>query len=288
LVYNLSIGINIWRDKMALGINTNISSLNNQRNLNNIQSPLESALEKLSSGKKINSAKDNAAGLAIVERFASQIIGASQGYKNLNDGISMNQVAEGYTTEISDLTQRARELSVQSNNGVMSDSDRSALQAEFSQIQGEVKRLTSSANFNGQDLLNKESTVAFQVDANAGDQISLQTHDLDAQLADFFSADISTATGAQNAISTMDNSLASVNTIRAEYGATTNRLESAGENLLNKQENLEASKSRILDTDYAQTTSDLTKNMILNQAGIAMQGYTNFSQNQVMSLLGAN
>lgn len=273
---------------MAIGINTNISGLNNRNNLNKLQSPLESIFNQLSSGKKINSAKDNAAGIAIVERFASQIIGASQGYKNLNDGISMTQVAEGYTSEISDLTQRARELSVQSSNGTMSDTDRSALQAEFSQIQDEVKRLTGSANFNGQDLLNQNSTLSFQVDANQGDQIDISTHDLESQLTDFFSTDISTATGAQNAISSMDNSLSAVNSIRAEYGATTNRLESAGENLLNKQVNLEAAKSRILDTDYAQATSDLTKNMILNQAGIAMQGYTNFSQNQVMSLLGAN
>ena len=275
---------------MALGINSNIAGLQNRNNLNKIQSPLETNLNQLSSGKKINSAKDNAAGLAIIERFASQIMGANQGYKNLNDGISMTQVADGYTSEISDLTQRARELANQSSNGIMNDTDRSALQAEFSQIQDEVKRLTGSANFNGQNLLNQEESVSFQVDANVGDQIEVKTNDLESQLTsnNFFSADISTASGAQSAITAMDDSLASVNTIRAEYGATNNRLESAGNNLLNKQVNLEASRSRIQDTDYAQATSDLTKNMILNQAGIAMNGYTNFSQNQVMSLLGTN
>ena len=275
---------------MALGINSNIAGLQNRNNLNKIQSPLETSLNQLSSGKKINSAKDNAAGLAIIERFASQIMGANQGYKNLNDGISMTQVADGYTSEISDLTQRARELANQSSNGTMADSDRSALQAEFSQIQDEVKRITGSANFNGQNLLNQDATLSFQVDANVGDQIDVKTNDLEGQLTsnNFFSADISTASGAQSAITAMDDSLTSVNTVRAEYGATNNRFESAGNSLLNKQVNLEESRSRIQDTDYAQATSDLTKNMILNQAGIAMNGYTNFSQNQVMSLLGTN
>ncbi len=273
---------------MPLGINSNISSLNNINNLNKLQSPLESTLQKLSSGKKINSAKDNAAGLAIIEQFASQIIGANQGYRNVNDGISLTQVADGFTSEISDMSQRARELATQSSNASLNDSDRAALQAEFSQLQEEVKRLTGSASFNGQDLLNNDSSLSFQVDAGSDDQINVKTHDLDSQLTDFFSADISTAAGAKGAISTIDSSLESINTIRAEYGATNNRLESAGESLLNKQVNLESAKSRILDTDYAQSTSDLTKNMILNQAGIAVQGYNTFSQNQVMSLLGAN
>ncbi|MFK5985468.1 MAG: flagellin [Pseudomonadota bacterium] len=271
---------------MAIGINSNIASLHNQNNLNKLQSPLESTFQQLSSGKKVNSAKDDAAGLAIIEQFASQIMGANQGYRNLNDGISMTQVAEGYTSEIADMTQRARELAEQSSNGIMNDSDRAALQAEFSQTQDEVKRLTESANFNGQELLKEDASVSFQVGGD--DQIDVKTHDLNSQLSNFFSADISTASGAQNSIKVMDESLKSINTIRAEYGATNNRLESAGENLLNQQVNLEAAKSRIEDTDYAKSTSDLTKNMILNQAGIAMQGYTNFSTNQVMSLLSAS
>jgi len=263
--------------------------MNNLRQLNRNDSTTNKIFEQLSSGKKINSAKDNAAGLAIVEQFASQIMGANQGYKNLNDGISMAQTAEGFTNQISDLTQRARELAVQSSNGSLNDSDRAALQTEYSAIQGEVQRITDSAEFNGQALLNNNSTMSFQADANTGDQIDVQTHDLQGQLTgdNFFSSDISTAAGAQSAISSLDTSLTSVNTIRAEYGATISRFESAGENLLNKQINLEEAKSRILDTDYAQATSEKTKNMILNQAGIAVQGFSNMSQNQVMSLLGS-
>ncbi len=277
---------------MAFGLNSNISSLNNRNQLNRIESPLNQSLQQLSSGKKINSAKDNAAGLAIVSRFASQIIGASQGYKNLNDGISMTQVAEGYSSQISELTQRSRELAVQSGNGTLTDSDRSALQAEFSQIQDEVKRITDSAEFNGQKLLDNNSTLTIQADANADgtSQVDVSTYDLKTQLTsnNFFSADISTAAGAVSAIDASDKSLASVNTTRANFGATINRLESAGQNLLNKQNNLEASKSRILDTDYAKASSELTKNMILQNAGISMQSVTNFSQNQVLSLLGSN
>lgn len=155
---------------MGFGINTNISSLQNTNNLNQLQSDIKPIYEKLSSGLRVNSAKDDAAGLAIIEQFASQIMGANQAFNNVYDGVSMTQVAEGYTSEISDLTQRARELSTQSSNGSMSDSDRSALQGEFSQIQEEVKRLTSSASFNGQDLLSQDASVALQADANAGDR----------------------------------------------------------------------------------------------------------------------
>jgi len=274
---------------MALGINSNISSLNNIKQLNRNESALNKTFQQLSSGKKINSAKDNAAGLAIVERFASQILGSNQGYKNLNDGISLAQTAEGYTQQITDLTQRARELAVQSSNGSLNDSDRAALQSEYSAIQSEVQRITDSAEFNGQALLNNNNTLSFQVDGNPGDQIDVQTYDLQGQITgnNFFTSDISTVSGAQSAISSLDTSLQSVNDIRAEYGATISRFESAGSNLLNKEINLEAAKSRILDADYAQATSERTKNMILNQAGIAVQGYTNISQNQVINLLGA-
>jgi len=273
---------------MGLGINSNVSSLNNIKQLNRNESALKNTFQQLSSGKKINSAKDNAAGLAIVERFASQIMGANQGYKNLNDGISLAQTAEGYTSQITDLTQRARDLAVQSSNGSLTDADRSALQTEFVQIQEEVQRITDSAEFNGQSLLNNNTTLNFQADANEGDQISVQTQNLQGQLGgnNFFTADISTAAGAQTAISSLDDSINSINSVRAEFGASINRFESAGDNLLNKQINLEASKSRILDADYAQATSERTKNMILNQAGIAVQGYTSFSQNQVLNLLG--
>jgi flagellin len=285
IVYNnyklIEFGVNI----MGLGVNTNISSMQNINNLNKLQPAIQSNLEKLSSGKKVNSAKDDAAAIAIIEQFASQIMGANQAHKNVSDAVSLTQVAEGYTSSISDLTQRARDLSMQSSNGVMSDTDRAALQTEYAQIQEEVLRITDSASFNGQNLLNQKGELSMQVDANSGDQVNLQTYDLKSQLAGFFASDISTQAGSQSAISTNDDSLSSVNTIRAEYGATSNRFESIATNLLNKEVNLEASKSRIADTDYAKQTSDLTKNMILSQAGIAVQSQSNISQNMVMGLL---
>ncbi len=273
---------------MALGINTNIAGINNRNSLNRLESPLQSTFQQLSSGKQINSARDNAAAMAIVERFASQIMGAAQGYQNINDGISMTQVADGYASSITDLTQRARELAMQSSNGLMSDSDRAALQAEYSQIQEEVRRITGSAEFNGQKLFSQDGSLSLQVDSNAGDTISVNTYDMNSRLSDFLNSDISTQQAAQNSLDAIDTGINNINTVRADYGAISNRLESAAENLLNKQVNLEASRSRIEDTDYAKATSELTKNLMLRDASIAMQGYTNFSQNQVMSLLGTN
>lgn len=270
---------------MGIGINNSNSTGNI---LNRQDNNLSTTFKRLASGQQINSAKDNAAGLAIVERFAAQILGSEQAFRNVNDGISLTQTSDGYSAQINDFMQRGRELAVQSANGTLSDADRSALQAEFSMIQDEVQRITESAEFNGQKLLNNSGELSFQVDANQGDQVNVKTADLQGEIAStgFFAADISTQAGASNAFSSLDDSMVQVNSYRAELGATMNRFDSIGRNLLNKDENLSASKSRILDTDYAQTMSDHTKNLLLRDAATALHGQANFSQTQILNLLG--
>lgn len=274
---------------MALGIQTNISGLENTNTLNRADRSLQSSFQKISSGKQINSAKDNAAGLAIVNRFAAQIIAASKSYQNLNDAVSYTQVAEGYAGSVNDLTTRARELAMQSGNALMTDSDRAALQKEYSQIQDEVRRISQSAEFNGQKIFTQDGSLDMPIDGNGGanDSVSLSTYDLNSQLSDFLNSDISSQANAQSSLDSIDTAQKNINSIRADYGATNNRLASAGETLQTKQLNLEASKSRILDTDYARQMSQLTRDMIQKDAATAVQGYTNFSQNQVLSLLNA-
>ncbi len=269
---------------MGIGIN-NSNSIG--RFLNQHDNSLSTSFSRLSSGKRINSAKDDAAGIAIVERFAAQIIGGNQAYRNVNDGISLAQTSDGYSAQITDLMQRGRDLAMQSANGVMSDSDRAALQTEFSMVQDEVRRITDSAEFNGQKLLNTESELTFQVDANAGDQVTVKTVDLMSDLnnSGFFSADLSTQSGASDSLAVMDASMAEVNSNRAEFGAVMNRFESIGRNLLTKDENLSASKSRILDTDYARTVSERNRDLLLRDAATALHSQANFSQSQILGLL---
>ncbi len=269
---------------MGIGIN-NSNSIG--RHLNQHENRLSTSFSRLSSGKQINSAKDNAAGLAIVERFAAQIIGSSQGFRNVNDGISLAQTSDGFSAQITGLMQRGRDLAMQSANGSLSNVDRASLQTEFSMIQDEVRRITGSAEFNGQKLLSESAELNFQVDANAGDQVTIKTVDMQADLTStgFFSADLSSQGGASSALSVLDASTAEVNKNRAEFGATLNRFESIGRNLLNKEENLSAAKSRILDTDYAKTVSERNRDLLLRDAATALSSQANFSQQQILGLL---
>jgi len=272
---------------MGLGINTNIPSINNRNTLNKLQSPMESNLQRLSSGKRINSAKDDAAGLAIVQRFAGQILAANQGQRNMSDAISMAQVGEGYATEMQDQIQRARELAIQSSNGTLNESDRAALQAEYQQIQDEIKRNMDSAEFNGTKLLANGKDINMQIGGNEDGSVNFKTHDLESQLADFMNSDIASSDGALASIDVLDNAQSLVGSIRSEYGAMNNRFEAIISNQANKALNLEASNSRINDTDYAQETSNMTRNLILQEAATAMQEQANMSQSHMMKLLGA-
>lgn len=272
---------------MGIGINQT-HSIGKVLNRHNDQ--LQTSFQRLSSGKHINSARDNAAGLAIVERFASQILGSNQAYRNVNDGISLAQTADGYSSQLTDIMQRGRELALQSANATLSESDRAALQTEFSMIQDEVNRITESAEFNGQKILNQKVDLTFQVDANSNpeDRVTVSTTDLDSAInaTGFFSQNISSKESALGALNSMDNSLTEINTSRADFGAVMNRFESIGRNLLNKEENLSASRSRIMDTDYALTLSEQTKNLLLKEAATGLHGQANFTSRQIMNLLG--
>ncbi|WP_313244157.1 flagellin [Stenotrophomonas rhizophila] len=384
---------------MAQVINTNTMSLNAQRNLSTSGSSLATTIQRLSSGSRINSAKDDAAGLAISERFGTQIRGTDVAIRNANDGISLAQVAEGSLTEIGNNLQRVRELAVQSSNATNSASDRKALQAEVTQLVSEIDRVAKQSDFNGTKLLDGSfSSQLFQVGANAGqaiaidkivdattaklgtstfatgkvadataaltadatltgtikvgsatvtlDKIELKSgatvadqnkaavtainsklgetgvlaelddagkivvtqvkdgvamtaaditltgaagfaHTADAAVttANVANLDVSTVTGAQKALSLVDNALSSINNTRADLGAVQNRFTSVVANLQTSTENLSASRSRIRDTDFAKETAELTRTQILQQAGTAMLAQANQVPQNVLSLL---
>jgi len=294
---------------MAQVINTNIMSLNAQRNLNTTTASLASSVQRLSSGLRINSAKDDAAGLAISERFTTQIRGLEVAARNANDGISLAQTAEGALTEIGNNLQRIRELAVQSRNATNSDSDRKALDAEVQQLKAEIDRVAQHTDFNGTKLLDGSFTkAAFQVGANQGQIIEVAAI-INAKVDELIkdpnansgaggaggaggayavtasAKGVANAEDADNMIVAMDNALNAVNKSRAELGAVQNRFSSVVANLNSTSENLSASRSRIRDTDYAKETSELTRTQILQQAGTAMLAQAKSMPQSVLSLL---
>jgi flagellin len=268
-------------------INTNMLSLNAQRNLSTSQSSLATALQRLSSGLRINSAKDDAAGLAISERFTAQIRGLNQAVRNANDGISLAQTAEGALAEVTNNLQRIRELAVQSANATNSASDRTSLQLEVTQLLEEINRVADQTSFNGTVLLDGSFTGAtFQVGANAGDTIAV-TVTVDANTAALFTTapDVTTAANASAAIGAVDTALDSINAARATFGAIQNRFESVIANVSTTAENLTASRSRIRDADFAAETAALTRAQILQQAGVAILAQANAIPQNVLGLL---
>ncbi|MCK7552081.1 MULTISPECIES: flagellin domain-containing protein [Marinobacter] len=275
---------------MALGINTNVASLNAQNQLNRSQGLSDQALQRLSSGLRINSAKDDAAGLAISTRFDTQIRGLSVAQRNANDAISMVQTAEGGLNETVGNLQRIRELAVQAANGSNTDEDRALLQAEVSQRLDEITRISTDTQFNGQSVLdgqlNSGNAVSFQVGANAGQTIDVSfDQDMSASGLSVAALDISTASGASAALDTLDTALDTVNSFRSDLGAVQNRFESTINNLATNIENLSASNSRIVDADFAAETAKLSKANVLQQAGISVLAQANARPNQVLSLL---
>jgi len=271
-------------------INTNIASLNAQRNLNVSQNSLSTALQRLSSGLRINSAKDDAAGLAISERMTSQIRGMNQAARNANDGISLAQTAEGALVEVGNNLQRIRELAVQAANGIYSEDDRTALNAEVTQLTNEIIRIGASTKFNGTNLLDGTfEDITFQVgaDNSEDDQITIAAiiNMEDVATEDAFDISGADGTNAQTAIETVDAALQVVNAARADLGAIQNRFSSVITNLQTNSENLSASRSRIQDADFAAETAALTRAQILQQAGVAMLSQANALPNNVLSLL---
>ena len=280
---------------MAQIINTNIMSLNAQRNLSATQSALATSVQRLSTGLRVNSAKDDAAGLAIAERMNTQVRGMNVAIRNANDAISLSQTAEGSLSKINDMGQRMRELAVQSANATNSDSDRKNLDAEYQALAQEIKRNLAGAAFNGTKLFATAAALTFQVGANAAttDQITIKTENLAGEnsivevigAAGADAASIGTAAGASAALGKLDTMLATVNSKRAEFGATQNRFEAVIQTLQVSAENQTAARSRIMDADFASETASLTRSQVLQQAGTAMLSQANSLPNNVLSLL---
>ena len=281
---------------MGLRINTNISSLTAQKNLSRTQSQLERSLDKLSSGLRITRAGDDAAGLAISEQLRAQIRGLRQAERNANDGISVIQTAEGALNEISNILIRQRELAIQSaSSGGISNTERSFLQNEFSALQSEITRIANATAFGGRTLLDGTfsgagNAMTFQVgifNNSAVDRISLQIGDATASGLNIQSSDaaISTAASAQASLTTIDSALSAVSTLRGNLGAAQNRLQSTINNLQSSVENLSAAISRIRDVDVAVETANLTRNQVLQQAGIAVLAQANISSQVALQLL---
>ena len=278
---------------MPQTINTNLQSLNAQRNLSASQQSLQVSMQRLSSGLRVNSAKDDAAGLAIAERMNAQVRGMNVAIRNANDAISLSQTAEGAIGKIGDALQRMRELSVQSANGTNNAGDRGNLQTEFSALQAEVARLVDGTQFNGTTLFDgTTSAFTFQVGAGttANDTITINGTDLTANVRDAVAPgtlDISGATsaGATAAIIALDAAIDQVTTSRALYGASQNRFETVVMNLQVSAENLTAARSRIMDADFATETANMSRANILQQAGNAMVAQANQLPQMVLQLL---
>lgn len=275
---------------MAQIINTNLMSLNAQRNLTNTNTQMAQAIQRLSSGLRVNSAKDDAAGLAIAERMNAQVRGMSVAMRNANDGISLAQTAEGALGKMSDMLQRMRELSVQSANATNGAGDRANLDAEYQQLQDEIDRTIAGTRFNGLAILaGSAGSLTFQVGANttADDTLTIVTNNLAAaaSVTAMATTDILTVATAQTALTRIDTMLDTINNDRALYGAAQNRFEAVIANLQVAGENQAAARSRIMDADFASETAALTRSQVLQQAGTAMLAQANQVPNNVLQLL---
>ncbi|MBN2715531.1 MAG: flagellin FliC [Deltaproteobacteria bacterium] len=276
---------------MGMVINTNTQAINAQRNLSRTSSSLSTSMARLSSGLRITSAKDDAAGLAISEKMKAQIRGLSQAERNANDGISLVQTAEGAMDEISGMLIRMRELAVQAANGTTDSAQKGFLNTEFSQLSEEITRIANSTEFNGTSLLNGNTSVTLQVGISnvaANDQLTVDFKDVRATSSSIgiSSANISTASGAQGALSTIDTAITNLSEQRGKLGAYQNRLESTVRNLATTRENLSASNSRIRDVDVASESVDMTRSQILMQAGTAVLAQANGLPSMALSLIG--
>lgn len=302
---------------MGLYINTNVSSLNAQRNLMNTNKSLDTSYTRLASGLRINSAKDDAAGLQISNRLTSQINGLDQGNRNANDGISVAQTAEGAMDEITSMLQRMRTLAQQSSNGSNNTDDRTALQQEYSQLMTEIDRVAKDTTFGGQNLLKGGYVGSFQVGADAGQTITFRmttafsisgmasatsgsatvttttsgepytiTKTAGTPVSSTSMSTITAASSAQSAMANLDYMIKVVDSKRAELGAVQNRFDSTIRNQANVSENVSAARSRIRDADFATETANLTKQNILQQAASSILAQANQRPQSALSLLG--
>lgn len=272
-------------------INTNIKSLISQQALNKNGRALSAAMEQLSTGKRINSAADDAAGLAISNRMTAQIRGLDQAIRNANDGISMLQTAEGALSEVTNMLQRIRELAVQAANDTYSDADRESLQLEVTELIDEIDRIGNNTMWNGMYVFAGDigSAGMFSIQVGVGDSVDSviegTLYEMDAGELDVDALDISTAGDAQSAMLSIDSAITTIDNWRAEYGAKINRLTYASDNISNVLLNTTESRSRILDTDYAKASSELSRTQIIQQAATAVLAQANTDQQTVLKLL---
>jgi flagellin len=275
---------------MALVINTNVASLNAQRNLSTTQLQLSKSMERLSSGLRINRAGDDAAGLAISQNMQANIRSMNQAVRNANDGISLVQTAEGALNESSNILLRMRELATQAANGVLSSSQRDNIQVEFKNLQQEIDRISAVTDFNGTKLLNGDLSAGTTLQVGTGtttnDTVSVTVGKADTATLSVSANFVSTQAAAQSALTAIDAAIQSVSTARGNLGAVQNRLQSTINNLQVAVENTSAANSRIVDVDVAAETANMTKAQILAQAGVSVLSQANQSPQLALKLLG--
>lgn len=273
---------------MSLFVNTNVSSLNATRQLFTSNNNLTTAFERLSSGFRINSAKDDAAGLQISNRLTTQVLGLDQAVRNANDGISLSQTIEGALGETTTALQRIRVLAVQSQNGINASADRIALQKEVQALQEEISRIASTSQFGGVNILQGEFSSAFLVGANAGQTISvnvLREGGYGASGLGVAGLSVETTAGASTTLTAVLEAISIIDAKRADLGAVQNRFQSTIRNLSNISENVSAARSRIRDTDFAVETAELTRWQIIQQASVTVLGQANQRPQSALSLL---
>ena len=272
---------------MGLQINTNVAALNAYRNLSGTQGAMNTSLERLSSGLRINRAADDAAGLAISEKLRSQVNGLNQAQANAQDGVSLIQTAEGALNEVHSILQRMRTLAVQSASDTNTDSDRLQIQKEINALNSELDGIASRTQFNGMNLVDGSfSGKSLQIGANANQTMTVSINGMSSSSLTVNAVSLSTQTGAAAAISTLDSAIFAVSSQRADLGALQNRLQHTISNLGVSAENLAASESRIRDTDMAREMTSFTRSQILQQAGVSMLAQANQTPQSVLKLLG--
>jgi flagellin len=273
---------------MAQTINTNMAAMTAKRHLNSTQGSLSTSMERLSSGLRVNSSRDDAAGLAIASRMEAQVRGQNVAIRNANDAISLAQTAEGGISKVTDMLQRMRELAVQSANATNTTADRGNLDAEFQALNAEVTRTISATRFNGLSIIgNGAGTQTFQVGENSGDRIDVITSDLSANgsITGVAATAITSTDAASSAMVAIDAALSTANVERANYGAAQNRFEAIISTLQVAATNNAAARGRIMDADFAAETANLSRAQILQQAGTAMMAQANQVPQQVLQLL---
>ena len=270
---------------MSMRINTNIEAFDAHRQLEGTNAKLQKSMQRLSSGYRINTAADDAAGLAISEKLQGQITGLDQAQRNAQDAVSLVQTAEGAMSEVHAMLQRVRDLAVEYNNGTLSTSDKASITSEVAQLCNEINRIASQTKFNGISLLTGTAAITFQIGAGDGETISVNARNLFGSGAGF-DVDSSIFTfGSSVTLASLDTAIANVSTARSTFGSVQNRLEHTLNNLSSYEENLSASESRIRDVDMAAEMVEFTKDQILQQAGTSMLAQANQAPQSVLSLL---